>query len=64
MKRIYVEAPMTPGADTRDAAQYLMVELDRRAAEAGRRVNGAVTIREGRGVFERTLRLEADTVPA
>jgi hypothetical protein len=54
---------MTPGAATRDAAQYLMAELDKRAAEAGRTIHGPVTILEGTGAFTRTLRLEANTRP-
>lgn len=63
-RRLYIEAPMNPGADPRDAAQFLMAEMDRTAARAGRVVHGPVTILEGKGAFQRTLRLEADTRPA
>jgi len=59
--RLYVEAPLNPGASLPDAAQYLMAELDRVAAEANRAVVGEVTIYEGNDAFQRILRIEADT---
>lgn len=52
---------MSPGFTIRDAAQYLMAELDRQAAEAGRVVNGPVSIFERTTTFERIIRIEADT---
>lgn len=57
--KMYVEAPLTPGAKVNDAAQYLMAELDRQAAERNRSIVGPVTILEGGTAFERHLRLEA-----
>lgn len=63
MVRMFVEAPVTPGAKLNDAAQFLEAELDRRAAEHGRTVHGPVTILEGPSAFgERVLRLEASVV--
>ena len=61
--RLYVEAPVNPGATSADAAQYLMAELDRRAAEVNRTINGPVTIYEGHDAFQKIVRVEADTKP-
>ena len=61
MKRMFVEAPLTPGAAVNDAAQFLMAELDKKAAEANRRVVGNVQIFEGASGFgERVLRIESN----
>jgi hypothetical protein len=60
MARMFVEAPVTPGFSLSEAAQYLMAELDKTAAQHGRRVGRDVTIYEGAGAFgERVLRVEA-----
>lgn len=61
--RLYVEAPLNPGAKIPDAAQFLMAELDRVAAVANRAIAGPVTISEGTTAFERIIRVEADTKP-
>lgn len=63
MPRMFVEAPLNPGADIADAARYLMAELDKVAAEHNRSIDGPVTIGEGTTAFGRILRLEADTKP-
>jgi len=54
---------VNPGATSADAAQYLMAELDRRAAEVNRTINGPVTIYEGHDAFQKIVRVEADTKP-
>lgn len=63
MPRLFVEAPLNPGASVADAAQYLMAELDRVAAGTNRVISGPVSIGEGHTAFERIIRVEADTQP-
>lgn len=65
MPRMYVEGRVGTYDSPRNAAQFLMRELDDEAAKAGMRVVGDVTIAEGESVFAgRILRLEADVEPA
>lgn len=63
MPRLYIEAQVHPKAKANDAAQMLMAEFDRVAAESNRVIDGQVEIFEYQTAFGRTIRLEGDTKP-
>jgi hypothetical protein len=61
---MFVEGYVGKGTD-RDAAQFLMRELDDAAAQEKHRVVGEVTISEFESPLSgRCLRLEAEVIPA